>query len=396
MGVGDTTEPTGISPASNGQDSRATRIKADRVFLMGVFLAMTVKGDSEKLERSRSKMSVIELCDAGRYREARAALEGLRPESAEDFLALGIVETYRGDLGAAKDHLSRVAFGSSGLVNRAKAQLALAYYHSGEIAEGRAILSGIPDSFEKLLNKAIMEDRQTFALRILEKASRFKARPGMQARLHNQRGLILRRMRKLDRAIQEYEAALFFFEQDESDIVPVVVNNLARVYLEFKEFERAHSYVDRAIELFKDDPPYQAQALDEKALILLAEGKAGSAKQFSLRAVSILQSTDRKEWLVGALLTYAKTLRAEQDERELEILREAAEICAFLQRDDLLIGVLQARAEWADALLWESEKRALQLALAVTNGTSRAAAEKLGTTHASVLRRMKKYGLKSH
>lgn len=357
---------------------------------------MTVKRVSEKLERMRSAASVVDLCDAGRYREAEEALEGLRPETPGDFLALGIVETYRGDLAAAKDHLSRVAFGPSELATRAKIQLALAYYHGGEIAEGRDLLRDIPDCFEKLLNMAVMEDRATFSLRILEKAARFTARPGMEARLHNQRALSLRRMGHLDRAVLEYEAALFLFEQDQSDCIPMVINNLAHVYLKFKKFKRAHEYADRAIALLKDDPAYQAKALDEKASILLEEGKASEAKSFSLRAVSILQGTDRKEWLVEALLTYAKALRAEHSDREFEVLKEAGEICSYLQRDDLLIDVLQARAESAEAMMWQSEKRALELALAVTDGTSRAAAAKLHTTHASVLRRIKKYGLKPH
>ncbi len=214
------------------------------------------------LVRECTAVSVIGLCEAGRYRLAWEMAQSVEP--SENLLGLGMVEIQRGNLDAAKDYLSQIAFGSNGLSGRAKIHLAVAYWYGGERSEAKDLLKTAPDSFEKFLLRAIIEDRPKYALRLLDKCAAYSVRPGMAGRLHNQRALIYRKVNQLDAAIQEYEAALYFFEQEQSDCTALVFINLAGVYLDFGELDRANSQIDKAISLLQDDPPHLGKALDTK------------------------------------------------------------------------------------------------------------------------------------
>lgn len=354
---------------------------------------MALKPKSAMVVQERTGVSLIELWDAGRYREAEAAAVGLTASDSETRLGLAMVEIARNNLGAARDFLTPLAFSADPFAGRAKSTLAYAYYLAGEVNEAKDLLDDTPDSFPKLLLKAIIETRPTYALKILKKAASYDIRPGLAGRLHNQRALAYRKIGDLDTAIQEYEAALYFFEEDQSDCIPLVMNNLARVYLEFKEFDKAHRHVDRAIALLRDDPPHLGKALDEKAQIYLAENKLEQAKHYSLKAISTLRATDRKEWLVEALLSYGRVLKAEHNDDELAVLQEAADVCRYLQREDLLIDVLQRRSEVSQSIFHSSEKLCIETALRVCGGY-RAAAARLKTTHPRIMRLAKKHGIK--
>lgn len=352
---------------------------------------MLKTSEHSTVERKRTGVSVIELCEAGRYREAAVFAEGVSPTDAEGLLGLGMVEIARGSLTAAKDYLSKLAFSSEALAGRAKVQLAVAYWYGGETAEAKDLLRDLDDTFEKLLLKAIIEARPKYALRLLDKAAGFEVRPGMAGRLHNQRALIFRNMGKLDEAIQEYEAALYFFEQDQSDCIALVLNNLARVYFEFGDSDRALEYANRAVKLLKDDSGNLGKALDEKSRILLAQGKNKEAGAAGREAIAVLRAADRKEWLVEALLTHARVLRADEDQRELEVLREAEAVCRFLDRQDLLIDVLRAKMSLAEIVLSQTECRLLETALRACNGSYRSVAVKLHTSHPRIMRLVKKH-----
>jgi len=338
-------------------------------------------------------VSLIELCRAGRYREAQAVAEGLSANTPEIVLGLGMVEIYRGNLGVAKDLLSDLAFQVGDLADRAKVHLSHAYQLSGEVEEAKDILKQVPDGFEKLLLKAILETRPKYALKILDKAALFEVRPGMQGRVHNRRALIFRSLGEPDRAIQEYEAALFFFEQDGSDCAPLVLNNLARVYTEFNELDRALCYAERAITLLQDDPPHLGKALDEKARILLAQGQTESAIKISRDAVSVLRRSDRKEWLIESLLTHARMLRAASNDHEHEVLHEAEANCRYLDRADLLVDVLKAKAELAEITWHRAERRLIETALVACGGSVRRVAAKLGTHHQGISRLIQRHNI---
>jgi tetratricopeptide (TPR) repeat protein len=348
---------------------------------------------SPTVERGRTGVSVIDLCDAGRYREAQLEVGGLGLDRPESALAVGMVEIYRGNLGIAKDYLTPIAFGSELLSGRARVHLAHAYYLSGEANEAKALLKDAPESFGKFLLKALIEPRPKYALRLLDKCAAYDVRPGLAGRLHNQRAMIYRKLCDLERAIPEYEAALYFFEQDHSDCLPLVLNNLAGVYLDYREFERAHHYADRAISLLNDDLPHLGKALDQKAQILLAGGDFKGSRLKSEQAARLLRQSGRKEWLVESLLTYARALRSDKDEREFAVLQEASDICRHLQRSDLLIDVLQRRHQLSLIVSEKTERLLLETALDACKGSFRAVAVRLKTTHPRITRLVKKHGL---
>lgn len=354
---------------------------------------MGSKVKAEIAVRERTGMSLSELCGAGRYREASALAEESDPDDPETRLALGRIALYRSSLDRAKDLLTPLAFGSEGFADEAKVYLAHAYYLAGEAGEAKVLLNDADDGFGKFLLKGIMEHRPTFALKLFDRCASYQVRPGMEARLHNHRAQAYRKLGRLDDAIKEYETALDLYERDQSDHRPVILNNLARVYLNAGQFDLAHSSVDEAIGLFQDDPPNLGMALDEKSRVFAAEGNLTAARLKSEQSIRVLRQADRKEWLIQALLTYAEVLRADRDDKEFSVLQEAAEICRYLHRNDLLLDVLKRRHELSVVTSVESEKRLLQVAMDVCGGSYRGMATKLQTTHWRIMRLLKKHGI---
>jgi tetratricopeptide (TPR) repeat protein len=340
---------------------------------------------------------VLDLCEAGRYREAERAVQGVPADTPDGLLAHGVVAVAVRDLETAKNYLSAAAGNDGEFRDRARFHLAVAYWFGGEAQEAKDLLRSLPDSLEKLLLRAIIETappyRLTDALRLLDAAAVYQIRPALQARLHNQRGLILRKMGETDRAIQEYEAAIYFFELDQSDCVPLVINNLAGVYLDYGETGRAHEQVDKAIRLLANDLPHLGKAYDQKARIFIAEQKYDDAKRWSEKAVSVLRRTDRREWLSEALITKSRSQRGLEQPCGAT-LDEAEEIGRYLQRDDLLVGVYEVRNEIARSEFERAEKLLIQTTLKVCKGSFRAAGERLHLTHPTISKLARRYGLK--
>src|SRR6185369_11215528 len=300
---------------------------------------------------------VVDLCEAGRYREAVEALRGLNP--AEHPLAFGMVETATGNQEAAKDYLSRCD-GPLALT-----QLAYAYWRSGEIKEARDILKGVPESFDSLLCGAIIENESSpqKALDLLARATVFPVPPGSQARLHNQRAVALRKLGETDRAIGEYDAALHYFEEAKSDCLPFVLNNLAGIYLDCGMYAEAHSRVDQAINLLRSDLSHLAKAYDQKALIYFAERKLDQARNYANKAISSIERTDKKAWLAECLITRARVLStAVEVGSALIALDRVTGIGEFLNNDQVKLDAADLRTEIAQRLLKQSDMERIALA----------------------------------
>lgn len=331
---------------------------------------------------------VFDLCEAGRYGEATEALAHLDP--AEHPLAFGMVETARGNQEAAKDFLSRC------VGERAVTQLAIAYWRSGEVKEARDILKTAPESFERLLYQAIVETETApgKALDLLERASAFPVPSGSQARLHNQRAIALRRLGETDRAIREYDAAIHYFTEAKSDCLPLVLNNLAGIYLDCDMYADAHSRVDVAIRLLGSDPSHLAKAYDQKALIYLAEGKLDQARNYANKAVSLIEQTDKKAWLAEFLITRAKVLsRAGEIGSSLIALDRVSSIGEYLNNDQVRFDAANLRTEIAQRLAKEADMGRIALALQMA-GTLRGAARKLGLKSVQhLIKIMDRYGM---
>lgn len=331
---------------------------------------------------------LVQLCEAGRYREANEMLGELSP--AEHPLAFGMVETAIGNQETAKDYLSRCEG------ERALVQLAYAYWRSGEFKEARDILKSVPETFDSLLCEAIIETETApeRTLELLDRASGFSVSPGLQARLHNQRAVALRKIGETDRAIREYDAAIHFFELAKSDCLPFVVNNLAGVYLDCRYYSEAHKNVDQAINLLGHDPSHLAKAYDQKALIYLAEGNLDQAKNYASRAISTIERTDKKAWLAECLITRSRVLaKAGEIGSSLIALERVSGIGNYLNNDQVLYEAVNLRTEIAQSLSRESDIERITLALQIV-GSLRGAAKKLGLKSVQhLIKIMDRYGL---
>lgn len=340
--------------------------------------------------------SVVGLCDMARHKEARDLLSDLDTSDPVSLLAFGMVETALGDQSKAKDYLSQSVrlFGDAPLADKARVQLAMAYWRAGESLEAKALLAEVPERFDSLLSRAIIEteSRPQTALTLLTRAAKFEVLPAMEGRLHNQRAMALRKLRKFDRAIIEYEAAVYCFEQSRSlDCVALTAKNLGGLLTDKLQFEKAHVYVDRAIAILGHQP-HVARAYDQKALILLAEKRFADAEKVANRARLLLEDSDMKAWLAEILITHARAL-AELDKDWQTPIRRAREIAAHLDSATVRMQVAKGRKEIAETVLRHKEIAMVELALEQAGGSFRGAAEKIGTSHDYILKAVKKYGI---
>ena len=341
-----------------------------------------------------SENQAMELCEAGRFREAWTALEGLDPDRHP--LAFGIVETANGSQERAKDFLSRALREGAG--EKAKFHLASSYWRSGELQECRAILSEMADSFEVLLLKAIIvSDLDPHeGLSILKRAARYQVSAGLQARLHNQRAILLRRIGESDRAFQEYDAAIHYFEEAKSDCVPCVINNVVSVYVDCGEYERAHTYIDKAIEMLRAEPDNLAKAYDQKARIYVAEKRIDEAEGYARLAVRTVAASDKKAWVAECLLTHSTVLILKGEPARALLEAERAEAIGVSLGDrQIIFEACSKKKEIAEKLLRDSEIQRIESALILTNQSLKLAAKKLGFNSHQVLKNvMKRHGLK--
>src|SRR5438552_7253508 len=110
----------------------------------------------------------------------------------------------------------------------------------------------------------------------------------------------------IDRALIEYAAASFHFEQaGHTRYQACVEKNLAFLFLNLERHSEAHKHLDRARSLFNelDDDVHLAQVNDTRARTLLAEGRARDAERFARSAVQTLEKGDEQALLAEALTT---------------------------------------------------------------------------------------------
>lgn len=329
-----------------------------------------------------SAKEVIALCEQGIY-------EPWQGSEPLDLLARGMIESATGDLETAKDLLSQAYWSLDGeWKDRAGVQLSVAYWRGGEKAEAAALLDTLPESFDVLLTRAIIETDSDprRALEILDRAEGFDASQYMWGRLHNQRGICFRRLGQRDRAISEYHAALYFF--GDSPLGVLVEKNLGGAL----EPEKSHAQLDHVIKSLRG--PYLAQAYDFKARAFLAEGKLDQAAEYSEKAIAILEKSDRRAWLGEYMLTYAEILEA-QGKPESALIQYARvwEIGEYLGDKDLKFTAAKMSCIASRSVLKTNHVRSVKLALDGADSL-RSAARKLGISHTAIQDFMKVHHLK--
>lgn len=314
--------------------------------------------DQNERARLRCQLS-RELEGSGNYERAREAmgalwlrigehpaLEGLdQPTAAEVLLRAGVLTGYIGSAkqieGAqesAKDLISESisifeTLQETEKVAEAQTDLAYCYWRQGAFDEARVILQEALSRLSNmdsevraiaLLRSAIVENtakRFNDALRIhigaaplFEKISNHT----LKGKFHNGFAFVLRnlgtvehRQDYIDRALIEYAAASFHFEQaGHTRYLACVENNLGFLFSTVGKFRDAHEHLDRAQALFTSlkDRAHIAQVDETRARVLLAEGRAADAEKLARSAVKILEGGGEQALLAEALTTHGITL----------------------------------------------------------------------------------------
>lgn len=328
-----------------------------------------------------SASDIIALCEQGIY-------EPWQGSEPLDLLARGMVESATGDLETAKDLLSEACrLAPSPWNDKAAVQLAVAYWRGGEKAEASALLDTLPEGFDVLLTRAIIETDSDprRALQTLSRAEEYDASPYMWGRLHNQRGICFRKLGEKNKAAGEYHAALYLF--GDCPLRTLVEKNLGGSL----EPQGSHSQLDLVIKSLRG--PYLAQAYDLKARTFLSEGKALEADEYARKAIAILEKTDRRAWLADALFTYSEALISQGfPEGAIIQLTMVWEIGEYLGDGDLKFRAAQMICTITRSVLKTYHLRSVEMAL---NGADslRSAARKLGISHKAVQDFMKVHHL---
>ncbi len=242
--------------------------------------------------------------------------------------------------------------GDSSRVAEARGDLALCYWREGSLDEARVNLSTAlsclkdEDSDLKavvLIRAGVVEvdaGRLDQAVRFYNEAAPQVDRSddhALKGSFHIAFGLVFRRLAApenredyLDKALIEYAAASFHFEQAGNErYLARVENNLGYLFFTIGRYKDAHQHLDRARLLFLElkDAGTVAQVDDTRARTLLAEGRTVEAERFARQAVKTLEKGGEQALLAEALTTHGTALaRLGNYSRSKALLERAIEV----------------------------------------------------------------------
>jgi tetratricopeptide (TPR) repeat protein len=362
--------------------------------------------------------------DAGDYEAARTALGdlwqgvGVRPhlENVSDLRVVGEIllrvgaltgwigssEQIQGSQEKAKDLLSEgiglfEQLGDIGRAAEGQTELAYCYWREGAFDEARVILGEVlrrlgEDQGERravaILRRVIVEasaNRYNDALNILtEAAPLFEARAthAVKGKFHNELANVLnylsaaeRRIDYSDRALVEYAAAGFHFEQaGHTRNQAAVENNLGYLFACLGKFADAHVHLDRARRLFVRlrDRVHTAQVQETWARAFIAEGRYAEAERLARLAAGVLSKGGELALLAETLITHgialarlgrhvparAAFLRAEEVSQRADDSQGAGLACLTLIEElggELSSDEMRLTYERADSALSDSQ-----------------------------------------
>ncbi|HVS80273.1 MAG TPA: response regulator [Pyrinomonadaceae bacterium] len=250
--------------------------------------------------------------------------------------------------------------GLSQRVAEGHADLALCYWREGAFDEARVHLAEALDRVKNentdlkacvLIRAGLVEvtaGRWNESLRLYEESAPLVDKStdhALKGTFHNSLGAVLsslatadNREDHLDRALIEYAAASFHFEQaGNTRYQASVENNLGFLFSTIGKFTEAHTHIDRARGLFASlgDRGHVAQVDDTRARTLLAEGRIVEAERYARSAVKTLENGDECSLLVEALTTHGTALaRLGNYKKSKALLQRAikvAETCGDLE-----------------------------------------------------------------
>jgi len=372
-----------------------------------VDLAQNACVEAKRFEKIGEYQSAYEvLADYWPDRQAFPVLPELPDEVAAELLLrigalacwLGSSNQIKGNQELGKDIISRAlelfeGLGIAAKVAEARGDLALCYWREGAFDEARVqyqeafkiapaeetdlravllVRAGIVEVDAHRLNAALSLYNQ--ALPLVELSSD----EALKGSFHFSFGLVFKRLAApenredyLDRALVEYTAASFHYEQAGNLRGQArVENNLGSLFCMIGRYKDAHRYLDRARRLFVelDDLSTVAVVDETRARTLLGEGRLVEAEDMIRMAVKALEKGDEQAVLTDALITYGVVTARLGYHARAKVLLERA------------IHVAETIGELADAgraKLSIVEELRDQLSIKELVGTYRSASERL-------------------
>lgn len=299
----------------------------------------------------------------------RPALAGLDEKVAAQVLLrvgcltakIGSARQVEGSQERAKDILTECRERFYGLkdtrgVAEAQIELAICYWREGAYDEARITreetIKQLSDSENDLKALALVHgadversaNRLNDALRLLNDAASLineSTSHSLQGKYHNTLALVLRKLGMaenredyIDRALVEYAAASFHFEQaGHLKFNASVENNLGFLYLKLNRYEESQRHLERARRLFSSLKDYgtMAQVDETRARLLLALGKTAEAERVVKAAVRTQEKSGEQALLAESLTTHGLTLaRLGEFDRARAALQRAIEVAALV------------------------------------------------------------------
>jgi len=269
---------------------------------------------------------------------------------------LGSVHNVSGAQDEAKDMLSEAArtFRAKGMpakVSEAQYELGACYWRLGQHDEARVVLqealTPLTDADIELKAKILIrrttvevwDNRYYDALNILKEAEPVfeSANDALKGRWHGQKGLVLRRLGTAegqpdyyDRAIIEYTAAIFHYEQARHErYCGINLNNIAFLLYKLGRYGEAHEYLDRAQLILTKlrDSGILAQVDETRGRVLVAEKKYRDADRIIAGVIKTFEQGGESALLADALSIQGVVwARLGAREASLNILREAIKV----------------------------------------------------------------------
>jgi CheY-like chemotaxis protein len=218
-------------------------------------------------------------------------------------------------------------------VSEAQIEIAYCYWRQGAFDEARVLLQEALARSANLeievraigvLRSAIVEEsakRLHECLHICtDNAELFEqlSNTALKGKFHNEFGMVLKdlgvaeqRHDYVDRALIEFAAASFYFEEAKlSRHQACVENNLGFLYGMIRKFTEAHEHLDRAQAIFTSlrDLVHIAQVDETRARVMLEEGRIADAEKLIQRAAHVLEQGGEQSLLSEALITHGIAL----------------------------------------------------------------------------------------
>jgi CheY-like chemotaxis protein/tetratricopeptide (TPR) repeat protein len=242
--------------------------------------------------------------------------------------------------------------GKSAKEAEARGDLALCYWREGSYDEARVHLTTalhlLPEGNNDLraillIRAGIVEAwarRLREALHFYNQASPFVEQSedhALKGSYHFECGLVLKRLAApenredyLDRALIEYAASSFHYEQAGNEIALARVElNLGCLFFKAERYGKAQEHLNVARHLFLKlkDAATAAQVDDTRARTLLAQGHAAEAERIARHAVRVLERGGQQALLAEGLTTQAVALaRLGNQARARALLERAIEV----------------------------------------------------------------------